>query len=546
MSFKISKLWKFVKKNKIKLILGLIFLIGIILRFYQLDRNVWQQTGYDESRDMLVARHIIQYGEVIARGPLAAGGHKILMNSPVYYYFISFLWLITQNPIIFMYVWTSIMSSAIVIGYFVGKKLDGKKAGLILASLIAINPHIVFGSRELLQPHLLIVFSLLFIWAILSFFNKKEHRYALLATFFLLTGLHFHYGVLLILPVGMLWLGKIWLKINNFEKLSVKKILGMIVTASTVLASWIFLTYQVVPLDQFYFLIFNQEQTKHYSFLVQIKNSWLQLTDMIWQGYSEKLNIIGISFFILILIAIQPLLKKSKKIFFISSIAISSLILASCFQGYISKTYLSSALPFFLILLTMSFKTIINKLKVIGWGILFLNLIIITNSSLNLLKFSIPQVSFYNQQQQVAKSIYLDYLNLTKSNQGVTNQIPEFRLVFNTTLRNMPFDGWGTSGAWFFLEQLFNQKLVKLTNYGVSHTPLQVYPKYIYLICDHRYSVELIQTECISRFIYVHPYIKKDLIKIDDNAQDFSVWRGNVDDEYSLPIMNRVHRDLYF
>src|SRR3990172_43604 len=79
--------------------------VGIILRLASLRNYIWFQQGYDESRDMLVAKHIVEYGEWLWRGPYAAGGQNILLNSPVYYYLLAIFWFIARSPYGVMLFW---------------------------------------------------------------------------------------------------------------------------------------------------------------------------------------------------------------------------------------------------------------------------------------------------------------------------------------------------------------------------------------------------------------------------------------------------------
>jgi len=199
-----------------QIILWLIVLIALGFRLYQIDKSVWLQNGYDESRDMLVADHIVNNNEYPTRGPLASGGMEWLNNSPIYYYFVALIWLFIPNPLFFMYFWTILMTTPVLFGYFIGKKAQDKTTGLILASLLAINSQMISSSRELLQPHLLLLFSTAFIWASISYLKEKKYhlKYLLLIIFFLLAPLHFHYGALLILPLGFIFTIYCWLHLN--------------------------------------------------------------------------------------------------------------------------------------------------------------------------------------------------------------------------------------------------------------------------------------------------------------------------------------------
>lgn len=107
----------------------------------------------------------------------------------------------------------------------------------------------------------------------------------------------------------------------------------------------------------------------------------------------------------------------------------------------------------------------------------------------------------------------------------------------------MPFDGWGTSGAWYYLEIFFNQQLVSNTSYGVNHTPIEKFPLIIYMICDHRFESELIQTECVDRFVKSYPMIDGEL-EILSQGSNLSLWSASVKLQNQKQVRNVVHEEL--
>lgn len=537
---------KFIKKNQHLIILLAILLVTIGFRVIKIDKSVWRLTGYDESRDILVAKHIVNYQEFIKRGPLAAGGQGVLMNSPIYYYFLAAIWLITGTPLAFMWGWSLLMSGAVLIGYFVGKELYDQKTGLILASILAVNQQAIYNSRELLQPHLLMMTSLLFIWSMLLLIKKLQLKDALLATFFLLIPLHFHYGVLLIIPAGVAWLIYYWLQINKTKGFTPKNVLGIIILGEAIFLSWIFLSYKFFPFDQFYFPIISFERSHTFFSFYQLRDFWSQLLKMIWQdGLSKNLYMKLLLLFASV-IAIFKRKKRVKlntqlkrKIVFLASMSFSIILLGFIKIGVIT-TYLTAIFPFLVVILALFLRFLIKETGIIGWIVTIASLIIMTRSSIFFIKLYYPDISYHDQQKNIATIIHQDYLNLDPE---YKKDRPKFIVTFYTTAIDMPFDGWGTSGTWFYLEELFNQPLIKLTNYGVNHQPIEQYPKYIYLICDHRSFPKLVQVECIDRFHINRPFIEKELQQV-GGTTDFTSWRATVKPDYSKPRGYLVHQEI--
>lgn len=536
-----------IKKEPTLLVLFIIFFIALGLRFYQLDKSVWMQFGYDESRDMLVASHIVDNHEFLSRGPLAAGGLNWLKNSPIYYYFVALIWVFSGNPLTFMYLWALIMSTPILIGYLIGKKIKDKQTGLIIAIIFAINHQMIASSRELLQPHLLLLFASAFIWSGLSFIKSKNHklRYLILMIIFALIPLHFHYGILISLPTIFLFIVYSWIILNkNDKKPSLKKIFTPIITLGGIITSWIILTYRIYPLDQFYFFIFNFEKNYNNPPLIQLQETILTLNKMVWGDYFSNLGIIIFIISFIVLIS-KILTNKKREVIFKKMAAFllfisSSIFLFIFYKNFISETYLLFIFPFFLILLTLSFRLITERYKTFGTSLIVLVILIMTSFTLKRIFTKLPTTSYHDQQKEIAQEIYNHYQSL---NIKTSSSQPKLLITWYTTNSGMPFDGWGTSGTWFYLEKLFKQSLIKNSSYGLNHAPLNKYPKIIYLICDHRMRTDLIQTECLDRFTRSYPILNNKLEYLTNNL-NISAWSAKVDPKNKNPIYNVVHKDL--
>lgn len=527
-----------------------IFLLGFFFRTYQLEQSIWLQAGHDESRDMLVASHILN-GELVSRGPLVAGGLKWLMNSPVYFYFLASLWALTYDPAKFMYLWATLSCCSIFIGYFIGKRFSGETTGLIIAALITLNPRFIFSSRELLQTHLLLPLSLGFIASILFTLQSstvgKSIKNLCLVVGCLLLPLHFHYGVLVILPVGALWVTYLWIKIF-FASTSKKDLLlslAPLFIGAFFIGTWIVLSYRITMFDQVFFLIFNFEAKRSIGALVQLSHAVHLFLSMTWGDEFQKntlfyVFLIIITFFLDFVNTKKNLLLHSTFWFFLITTLTSSFFLLSLYSQRLSETYLLSLYPFFVILIGIALSRILKNNKALG-SVLF-SAFLITQALPSTQRLTqLPSSSSFNQQRYLAELIVDDYRQtpLYLLNPAAH---PKFLLSWYTTTRNMPFDGWGTSGVWFHLEKILGRSLVLNTNYGVNYTPIEKNPRIIYMVCDSQEHAEVANEECLQRFMKSYP--------VEGNAhflgqtENLSLWRANVSVDYQGEIMNVVHREF--
>lgn len=540
-------------KKYINQVLLLVILLGaLFLRLYHIEKSVWLQTGRDESRDMIVAKHIVTLHENISVGPFAAGGMNWLRNSVVYFYFVAFLWFFTREPVMFMYVWATMMTLPVLGGYFIGKKIKDATTGLIIAAFFAINYQMIASSRELLQPHLLLLFSTGFIWAAAAYLKEKklEMKYILWMIFFLIFPLHLHYGILILFPFGLLFILWCWLEINNQkEKFSNELFFLPILFFTVVAGSWVLATYRVVPFDQFYFLLFNFEKKYNIDPIYQLFEVILSIRNMVWKNYAT--NLISSTFFSLmvlspLLLHLATSLKKrkvqgfEKTTLFLILMSLSPVFFMFYKQG-VAETYLIEMMPFFLTLIAVSLRVAIQRQKAIGLLVTILCIGTMGIASGASIFYKPPETSHHTQQKEISKVIFEDYNSFYKE----TGYQAKTRLLVAmiSTERVFPFDGWGTSGIWFYLEEYFGQRLVKNASLGSNFGVIQANPKVIYLVCDHHTKPESIQEECIDRFLNSYPLKKESLQKL-SIQEGFSVWKADVDPKFKGPIRNVVYDDI--
>ena len=529
----------FLNKHKYLIFLAIIWAIGLSLRLYQLPNHIWNQAGYDESRDMLVANHIFQYRENIQRGPLAAGGLNFLQNSPVYYYLITVLWIIFPEPTKFMYLWAFLMSSQIIVAYLLGQELGDKTTGIIAAIVFAIQSQLIYQSQELLQPHLLPLFSTLLLLIFIKSVRHKKLLYIYWSIFLLFFPLHIHYGSLLLIPAGLFWIIYFWANVLE-NKITIKNTIGPILTMVGMIALWLLLTYKLILFDQLFFFekivksLFQKHTLKIRPFLIVIEN--------MLSSYVSFKEIFVI--FILAVILAYLWLKKTfpqtgtKKWLIIMSFIISTFG-GLLFPGTLSVTYLQILLPFYLIIFSLGIRYVISIHRFTGFILSIFIFYLFYVPTRNLLIFNNQEKSFAQQNLEIAQHIY--QINLNANEQLKTN----FGITLLNTTESLPFDGWGTSGIWLYLEKISQQKLVSLHNYGVNHSPNSINVKRIYFICDHRdlNTQEIIDKTCLNRFRSHRNYLTQKSSIVFHN-KNYTVWEFAVNPNIKIQDYFKVYNEI--
>lgn len=176
--------------------------LGAFLRLYKLEeRYLWFG---DSARDLLVSKHIWQYGEEISIGHYASGLHTSpeacqVRNYPSYYYnVLALLWAIGRNVSGISVLLALINSLAIIFVYLIVSQLVNRWAGVVGAFLYAITFNFILASQYATTVNLPIPFILVAVAILLTAIQKKQRWLAMIG----LTGFiylsTFHYSLLLL------------------------------------------------------------------------------------------------------------------------------------------------------------------------------------------------------------------------------------------------------------------------------------------------------------------------------------------------------------
>lgn len=159
------------KPKGVKLLLGILLVGALFVRLYRLDAllGFW----YDQGRDALVIWDFWHNGKLFLVGPVT--GIEGIFRGPWYYWLIApFYFLGRGNPI-----WPAIFLAltsvfALYMLYKVGLEIGGKAVAILSVFIASFSYYVVSSSRWLSNPTPMLLISVLTLWAILRFFDRKS------------------------------------------------------------------------------------------------------------------------------------------------------------------------------------------------------------------------------------------------------------------------------------------------------------------------------------------------------------------------------------
>lgn len=188
-------------KFKEKYFLILLIAGALFLNFFKLY-DCFNLTG-DPGRDAVAVRDIIVEGKMTLLGPKASAGG--FYYGPWYFYLLVPFYLISGlNPIGGTYLTALSGVFAVLLMYFIGKEMFGKKAGVLSCLIYLVSPFILNQNRYAWNPSLVPVASLLSFWFFYKYLKDGSWKNLLLWGVFFGLGLHFHFVLIFCLPVYLI------------------------------------------------------------------------------------------------------------------------------------------------------------------------------------------------------------------------------------------------------------------------------------------------------------------------------------------------------
>lgn len=185
--------------NKEKILLGLILLVAGVLRFYQLDKAPpslsWDEVAIGYNAYSILKTGKDEYGNII----------PVLFRSFDDYKLPGMVYSVALSEAVFgLNEWgVRVPSSlfgflAVVVGFFLGKKLINKYFGLIFAGLLATNPWLINFSRQAFESNGAMFFT--FFGMYLLFLSLKKKEYLIAASISFVFSLYFYYSARILIP----------------------------------------------------------------------------------------------------------------------------------------------------------------------------------------------------------------------------------------------------------------------------------------------------------------------------------------------------------
>ncbi len=185
-----------------KLLILLIFVLGLVLRFLYFPDNV--QFAYDQARDAFISLEIMK-GDFKLVGPPSTFKSGI-SHGPLFYYIAGPVYEISQKDpsglSAFLRLYNLI---GIILVFFIGKILFNQRTGLIAAFLFAVSfeqsQYALFMSHPTMA---VITVLLIFLGFVLTLF--KGNRWGLMiSTFGLGLSIQFHIGLIFLIPLFLFY-----------------------------------------------------------------------------------------------------------------------------------------------------------------------------------------------------------------------------------------------------------------------------------------------------------------------------------------------------
>lgn len=170
-----NKYLNFLKKNRITLLIGIVFVVGIFFRSYNF--TPWLHFELDQARDALIIEAAIENGagELPLLGPRAAG--TMLRLGPAFYY-IQYLGAKifgnTPQGIAYPTLLLSIFSLGIF--YLFTRRYFEKNMAIGLMALFSCSLFLITYSRFAWNPNMLPFFGILFFYSLLRVVDEDEKK----------------------------------------------------------------------------------------------------------------------------------------------------------------------------------------------------------------------------------------------------------------------------------------------------------------------------------------------------------------------------------
>lgn len=189
-----------------KIILILLFILlaylSLILRGVEVA-NKNPLFLFDQGRDYLAVKEIvINHKPTLIGSEIGVGvaGFRGIFHGPFYYYFLAIPFIIFNGDpyggVVLMFLFGIL---AIILSFYLGKKLFGTFGGVIAALLVSVSPPLTSQSRFVWNSHPTSPFILFVFIFLYLFLKSKKNKYLFLASFF--SGFIYNFELAIAIPM---------------------------------------------------------------------------------------------------------------------------------------------------------------------------------------------------------------------------------------------------------------------------------------------------------------------------------------------------------
>ncbi len=183
--------------------LVVILLVGLFLRVYRFSD--FMEIDGDHARDILVAKHIVEFDEGFRTAPYAFGAGGLINNSPVFYWILAGMWLVSRSALGMGMFFALTNAAAIGLAYGAGLLMGGIRTGLIFSFFIGISSLLIRDAHGICQTCFMPVNTLISLFFMALFALKSSHWSMIAFVTSLFFGVHIHQSFLPFFVVGLVW-----------------------------------------------------------------------------------------------------------------------------------------------------------------------------------------------------------------------------------------------------------------------------------------------------------------------------------------------------
>ncbi|HBP51355.1 MAG: hypothetical protein US68_C0016G0010 [Candidatus Shapirobacteria bacterium GW2011_GWE1_38_10] len=513
------KVFGFIKKNHISILFGLVVLVAVFLRFYNLPERMWWEG--DSAEDITIAYHISNFGESIRTGRSNVGGGELIKNSYFYFYLLAGIHSLGDSALSVGAFFALNSVLLVVFIYFAGKYFVNSRLALVLAVMVTLNSYLNFVSIISIYNIInLMVVGML--WLFLKFWQNRSWKFFMGYILVLFVTLHGNYSVLTIFPIYVFW-GIVGYFRATREKGKLIKCLTIIWPLS-LLGLWMVVTYRGGGIfDQFKVV---NLITRSGLGMGELWNNWEQILTVsagyLWNMTNTWLIVIFYSIVYLGLGFLVIYDYRQRNLFFQKSIFLLSLIAGIFLTGFMGggETVDRYYVLFYYPLWLLSMVYVWGRFSKFGWIWKYgvgLMVIVCLIMGMNILDKN-RGTGLINRNSSGMKESELLADKIMRDSK--VNLIDNYNIVFYN--KHTQLDHFGGSIFWYPIEKRLGTQKVKIVEYSGGEYLEEINTsKDSYLVCyDYESSGRWVRfNDCEKLFIEKHADKKYKIIKVEEGAE---------------------------